>query len=242
MNLLIVDDEEMEAEVIQKLIDWDQVRISNVYTAYSARQAIEVLKQNYISIVLSDIEMPRGSGHDLAKWIQENKPETVVIFLTGHADFTYAAAAIRLDVVDYLLKPVDAGRLREALERAVKRVPGGMEEEGDLSAPEVVRRIKLYVKENCGQEITRAKLAEKYFIHPDYLSRIFREQAGIPFSNYIIKVRVKRAKQLLMNTNQTISYIAAAVGYSNTAYFAKHFKRETGETPKEYRKHMRDER
>ena len=84
-------------------------------------------------------------------------------------------------------------------------------------------------------EINRAEVAERFFIHPDYLSHIFRDWAGITFQDYVIKMRIDKAKKMLIYTDAPISNIADQAGYSNTAYFAKHFKRETGMTPKEYR-------
>ena len=102
--------------------------------------------------------------------------------------------------------------------------------------PDMIKEIKIFIEENSGEEISRNDLAAKVFLHPDYLSRIFKEQMGMSLSDFIIQVRIDKAKVLLQKTDDRISDISAKVGYPNTAYFTKLFKRATGMTPKEFRK------
>lgn len=102
--------------------------------------------------------------------------------------------------------------------------------------PDMIKEIKVFIEENSGEEISRNDLAAKVFLHPDYLSRIFKEQMGMSLSDFIIQVRIDKAKVLLQKTDDRISDISAKVGYPNTAYFTKLFKRATGMTPKEFRK------
>ena len=183
--------------------------------------------------------MTQGSGLDLTHWIRENEVEAEVIYLTGHAEFSYATEALRLGAVDYLLKPVEQEDLMRALEKAARNIPDFKGNTETLNAEKIVEKAKIYIKENSNREISRAEVAEQFFIHPDYLSHIFKEWAGITFQDFVIKTRMDKAKKMLIYTDTSISNIAASTGYSNTAYFAKHFKRETGMTPKEYRQNAR---
>lgn len=243
MNILIVDDEKMEIEIIQKLIDRDRIICSNIYTAQSVKEAKKIIRKYPVSIMICDIEMPEENGHDLVRWIRDNKIETEVIYLTGHAEFSYATTALRLGAVDYLLKPVEKEALMDALEKAAMKIPEiQQEKEKTLSTEQIVDRVKDYIHNNFEKDISRVEIAEQFFIHPDYLSHIFREWTGVTFQDYVIQVRIENAKKLLAYTDFSISNIATNSGYSNTAYFAKHFKRETGLTPKEYRKMIRKEK
>jgi two-component system, response regulator YesN len=122
LNILIVDDEFSAIEAVQKGINWDELAISGVYTAMGMKEAIEQLNKHEIHIMLSDIEMPMGTGLDLLKWVNENKPNTECIFMTCHADFSYAQQAIRLGGLDYLLKPLNYERVEEAISRAVEKI------------------------------------------------------------------------------------------------------------------------
>lgn len=122
INLLIVDDEVQVADSIKEALPWDELGIHKVLTANSMKQAIRVLGENEISIMLCDIEMPKGNGIELLRWVRENKRDIENIFLTCHADFSYAKEAIALGSMDYLLKPVPFSDLRQILEKAVRKV------------------------------------------------------------------------------------------------------------------------
>ena len=90
------------------------------------------------------------------------------------------------------------------------------------------------------RRLFNSEIAEKFFIHPDYLSHIFKEKEGVSFSLYLIKCRIEKAKKLLGSTDMSIMKVSMMSGYSNPAYFTKHFKRITGITPKEYRAQLED--
>ncbi|MFA9465171.1 MAG: response regulator [Velocimicrobium sp.] len=122
MNLLIVDDEPLEVAIIEQMIDKKTFDLEEVYIAYNMKQAIEVLESHEISILLSDIQMPKGSGHELVQWSLAHGLAITSIFLTSHADFNYAREAIRLNVNEYLLKPVKKDDLSQALFAAIETV------------------------------------------------------------------------------------------------------------------------
>lgn len=121
-NLLVVDDEEIAIRGIVQGIDWSSLPISNIYTAYDAEEAKELLAEHTIHIILSDIDMPNQSGINLLEWVNDNYPSSVTIFLTGHADFKYAQQAVQLDCFDYLLKPVDHQVLKTCVSEALDKV------------------------------------------------------------------------------------------------------------------------
>lgn len=119
---MIVDDEILEVAVIEKMIDKEKFGIDEIYKAYSMNQAIGILGQYKISILLSDIEMPKGSGHQLVEWIREREMEVIPIFLTSHAEFEYAQKALMMQVMDYLLKPIEKEALEKSLFMAVEMI------------------------------------------------------------------------------------------------------------------------
>ena len=121
-NLLVVDDEEIAIRGIVQGIDWSSLPVSNIYTAYDAEEAKELLTEHTIHVILSDIDMPNQSGIDLLEWVNDNCPSSVTIFLTGHADFKYAQQAVQLDCFDYLLKPVDHQILKTCVSGALDKV------------------------------------------------------------------------------------------------------------------------
>ncbi|GEM_PF-749865 len=122
MNILVVDDEYYIVQGITNNMNWDKLSIDTVYTAYSMKQAQEVFLNHEIDILLTDIEMPRGSGLDLIAWTIENSYHPVKLLLTGHQNFSYAQKAILLQCFQYVLKPVETSVLENELMRAVTKV------------------------------------------------------------------------------------------------------------------------
>lgn len=232
MNLLIVDDEPLEVAVIETMIDKTELGIDEIYKAYSMSEAIEMMQSHEISILLSDIEMPKGSGHRLVEWVREQNLNLIPVFLTSHADFDYAREAMRLKVNEYLLKPVEKEDLDRALTAAVELAKPFQ----TPKTPEIIQQVKAYINENLDREISRAELAEAVHLHPDYLSHFFKSKTDMSISDYISSVRLDHAMTLLLTSEKPVSEIAFESGYANMAYFSKIFKRATGMTPTEYRK------
>lgn len=121
-SLLVVDDEKYAVWGVSRGIDWKELEIDRVFEAFNTDEAIEILAKNEIHVVISDIEMPRRSGLELLKWIRQNSPETMVIFLTAHAEFNYAREALELGSFNYALKPVDHQELRNMVAVALETV------------------------------------------------------------------------------------------------------------------------
>jgi len=121
-NLLMVDDEVHVLEGLKADLDFARLGIANVFEAINVRQAKDVFAAHDIHVLLCDIEMPRGSGLELLEWVNGRRAETVCIFLTSHAEFRYAQRAIQLGSLDYLLKPVAAGELEQAIRKAIREV------------------------------------------------------------------------------------------------------------------------
>ncbi|MBM7568885.1 response regulator [Paenibacillus sacheonensis] len=121
MNVLLVDDDYFVVTALEKKIDWASLDIENVHTANNVAQAREILKHHDIQILVSDIEMPQGSGLELLAWIREEQYNVQAIFLTNYADFNYAQKAIELRSFEYFLKPIQFDKLMLIIRKAVER-------------------------------------------------------------------------------------------------------------------------
>ena len=122
MNVLIVDDDRFVVSALEQKIDWASLGIQQVHTAYNIRQAKKVFDANIIHILISDIEMPQGSGLELLAWIRSEGINVQAIFLTNFADFNYAQKAIELQSFEYYLKPIEFDKLELIIKKAVKKV------------------------------------------------------------------------------------------------------------------------
>ena len=96
-------------------------------------------------------------------------------------------------------------------------------------------RICLYVQEHFQKEVTRESVAEEFHLNPNHLSRLFRQQGLMRFTDYLTWVRIDRAKFLLKHHELPLGAVAAGCGFGETAYFCRVFKLKTKQTPTEYR-------
>lgn len=122
MNILIVDDEVIVVNLLKKHIDWRSLGMNEVFTAYTAMDAREIVSGNKIDIIVCDIEMPQENGLFFLAWVRESFPDIVKIILTGYPDFKYAQDAINIGVVKYLLKPVGFEELSETVRLAADEI------------------------------------------------------------------------------------------------------------------------
>ncbi len=96
---------------------------------------------------------------------------------------------------------------------------------------QIVNYTVYYLENHYKEEITLEKLAQDQFLSPTYLSKIFKEATGVSPINYLIEIRLKRAKDMLKNDNLTIKEVASAVGYQDAYHFSKSFKKLYGVSP-----------
>lgn len=97
------------------------------------------------------------------------------------------------------------------------------------------RAISLYLQKNFSARITRESVALEYGISPNHLSRLFREEGGLGFNEYLTLVRLDRAKLLLSQYQMNMSEIAARTGFKDSSYMGRVFRKNTGMTLGEYR-------
>lgn len=122
MKLLIVDDQPSVSEGLRKGISWEELQIDEVFTAYNALEAREILKNETVDIMLCDIEMPVENGLQLLTWVRGEKIKTLCILLTSHAEFEYAREGIRLGAFDYVVQPALYSTIAATVKKAVEAV------------------------------------------------------------------------------------------------------------------------
>lgn len=108
LNVLLVDDEEAFLSVLSRRLSKRDITIFN---ALSGEEALSMLEENDIDVVVLDVKMPGISGIETLKRIQKMDEDVEVIMLTGHADVDVAMLGMSLGAFDYLLKPADIDEL-----------------------------------------------------------------------------------------------------------------------------------
>lgn len=98
-----------------------------------------------------------------------------------------------------------------------------------------IQYIKQYIGSHLNEDLSLTKIADISYFNPSYLSRLFKQETGVKLSDYIMEVRINKAKELLKETNLKIFEIALMVGLESSTYFGRVFKKYTNETAQEYR-------
>ena len=103
----------------------------------------------------------------------------------------------------------------------------------------IIKNIKSYINDNLEFDISLENMANLFHYNARYLGRLFKKETGLYINDYITETRLQMAKKLLINSNQTIIFVANKVGFNSVTYFNKIFKQFTGFTPTEYRNNKR---
>ena len=121
-KVMIVDDNCLTAEGIEKNIDWKSLDANVVAVKYNSLSALDTLKSSHVDLIISDIEMPDLDGISLSQKAQEIQPFIKVILVSAYDKFEYAKRAIRLGVYDYIEKPLDYIYLTEKVKNAFTEI------------------------------------------------------------------------------------------------------------------------
>lgn len=260
-RVLVADDEPIERTVVNKTIQKYFKGQLEVVEAVNGREAVQLFFEKKCQIALLDIEMPGINGLEAAERIRQNDKECSIVFLTAFDEFAYAKRAISVRALDYLLKPGADEELVAVLEEAIQiakeneqRGENGVcrntepdrsivpEENEDLEQPAenvrmtaVAEGIREYIDTHYMEDISLQTAAGAMNYSEAYFCKIFKQCFDKSFIVYLSEYRVEKAKQLLADVVINVKDISASVGYRDSNYFAKVFKRVVGTTPTEYR-------
>lgn len=106
---------------------------------------------------------------------------------------------------------------------------------GNQKTGDCITKLQRFIRTNYAQDITLSDAAEQVYLNPIYVSRIFKERTGETFTEYLAKVRIDAAVDLLDNSNKYVYEICELAGYHNLKYFYKVFKKIMGCSPSDYR-------
>lgn len=389
MNIVIIDDESVICDGLSHMI-------SNINTTYhiigvftDASEALQTSDWDNIQLVFTDISMPGMDGLKFLRLLKEINSYIMVVIITAYAKFEYAQEAIKYQVLDYLLKPVDKKQLTDILKKAefeyqkrnmleqdasylashieqlrkyffmsrifdesymspdklnetliryklddklvdlyviktchkkseLKKILSGLEdadlcfylygsdsiytvlslynpaikkstltisnlEDTFVSAAEglsvsdnlsdvylsllsnlneKLKKVNLYnekslpiitdpaigktfspnvaniveyIRKNYSKHLSLARISEEIYLHPNYLSNIFKKEVGITLTDYLNVYRVMSAEKLLLDPKNKIYWVTEQVGFVNQRYFGEVFKKVTGMTPTQFR-------
>ena len=238
-SIMIVEDEYLVRQGIASLVNYEQFGMQVISQAENGIEAWQKFQENPADILLTDINMPQMNGLELSKLVRDQAPKCHIVFLTGYDDFDYARTAIKLGADDYLLKPFSKDDVEEMLAKVQTKLDKerkkaqiqNLVDQGQHSELEEAIHERL-----ADSELSLKNLAFQLGFSPSYLSVLIKKELGLPFQDYLIQERMKKAKLLLLTTDLKIYEIAEQVGFDDMNYFSQRFKQVVGLTPRQFKK------
>lgn len=141
----------------------------------------------------------------------------------------------RADYMEKVMHAPDVRELRSWFIGKFRECTANMQTKKDEHENSLVRRAQEYIQDNYQKDLSLDELSKELDISPYYFSKLFKEETGSNFVEYVTKLRMTRAKGLLRDEQRSMKEICAEVGYSDPNYFSRLFKKNFGVTPTEYR-------
>lgn len=126
-------------------------------------------------------------------------------------------------------------KLRRWANRTLQRLQEDLVSQAQHTRHHIVHQVKRIVARELGHDLSVKSIADRVYLHPVYLSKVFKAVTGESLGDYIIRIRMEKALYMLKHTNRRIYEITTELGYQNPQYFSKMFKKYYGMTPQEYR-------
>jgi len=250
LKVLLVDDKTAIVDGLEYLIDWGSIGYEIAGKATSAKDALSLAEKIKFDLVVTDIRMPDMDGIEMIEQLMTFMTGTKYILLSAYSEFEYAKRAVDKQISGYILKPVNDQELTEVLKRVKLEIEKEKKYE-DLITKEIdmsddfrsgqqsgmIKKVMEYADEHYSDcDLNLNYLASIFYVTPSYLGRLFKRNTGETFSDYLLKVRMNKAKQLLKTTETPVYEIARMVGFSDANYFCMKFQTIVGTTTTNYRK------
>ena len=229
-TVLVVDDDPGILGMHTRLVEGSGRR---AITARNGREALACIEEKPPDLILLDLMMPEMDGFAVLDELRsrETTRDIPVIILTARllsdADLERCNRGVATILGKGLFSAEETlGHIEAALTR---------QHTLNKATQQLIRKAMAYIHTHYAESVTREEIAEHVGISADYLTDCLRQELGITPTTYIRRYRVRRACDLLQNTEQSITQIALAVGFSDGAHFTRTFQREMNMTPRAYR-------
>lgn len=204
--------------------------------ASSAEEALAILKKpNIVDLIILDVRMQGMSGLEALDKAKKLCPDAAIIISTGYSSKDTALEALRGHADEYIEKPLDIEKTKAVIEKLLEQ----KSDQADISSCDIkdkVEKVKRFIERNCAKKVSLNDAANVVYLSSKYLSRAFKQHAGVGFSDYRLNLKINKAKELLEKTGYKIDQISDRLDYQNTESLIRQFKKFTGLTPTQYRK------
>lgn len=239
LRVFIVEDEEIIRRGLVETLNWEDMGAVVIGDAADGDEALPLIREMAPDVVLTDIKMQRMDGLTMLRTLRQEGNMTPVVLLTSYADFSYVREALRLQAVDYLLKPVEEEEISKVLQKigsaAVTADDRPFAQElakaSQSKNPYVLATWQAIVN-NYQQHLSLEQVAEQQGVSLSYISRKLKEDTGNTFGTLLTMYRLQQAVRLLQAGTWRMYEVAEQAGFSDYKNFCQLFKRYLGKTPR----------
>lgn len=237
LRVLLVDDEIMIREGFKKLFDWEAHECVVVGEAADGMEAITKIDEEQPDIVIMDINIPIINGLKVIQLSRVKYPSMAFVIVSGYDDFSYCREALRLQITDYILKPVNYEEFGFCIDRLkISLYNNEVKEKPVVKKERVITGITKYMQEHLSEDVSLHILSEEFHLNSQYISQLFKNEIGVNFLTYLTNIRMEHAKKLLLSSSLSIAEVSEQSGYGDYRVFTKVFKKSEGITPSQYRR------
>lgn len=230
---LIVDDDPATLELHMRIVQ-SRLGEHTILKARNGREALEIMQEKRPDLVLLDLMMPELDGFGVLEAMREKEGmrDIPVIVLTGQILTEKEMARLNRGVATVL------GKGLFSVEETLNHIDTALARKRKLGseARRLVRQAMAYLHEHYAETISREDLAHHLGMSSDYLTYCFRREVEMTPIAYLNRYRVNQAKILLAESDKNITEIAIEVGFSDSSYFSRVFRRQVGISPDAYRR------
>lgn len=246
ITAIVVEDENKIREGFLRILNWEEFDIEIVGTARNGLEGLNLIKNLEPDIAFVDLNMPVMDGMELLEKTF-SKYETKSIIISGYSDFTYAQEALRYNVFDYLLKPVDKDELISVINRyhtlnnkelSQEKIINILNDFFELPINNkniIVNNSIKYIEKNLEEKINATIMSEYLNISVSKLNYIFKEELSMTFHKFLTLYRIRMALEMLAFSDDMVYEIGMKVGFPNYQYFSDIFKKTVGITTSDFR-------
>jgi YesN/AraC family two-component response regulator len=243
-NIAIIDDEPDFVELFRHYFRNDYQFAG--FLDYAS--AVHLIRKGEFDAVMLDIMLPGENGLEILKEIKETT-QIPVLMITASKKRDDIISALRNGADDYLEKPFDFDiirqRLGEALRKRVMTLPEDIPALVDLAPDQTLNlegadhRVKMVlalIERDFASPLTLHHLSKMLNLAPYYLGRLIKQETGYSFKEILARYRMKRASDMLLQSQQRIKEVARMCGFANFHYFCRMFHRFFGHPASRHRK------
>ena len=219
-----------------------------IVPAYEAGYPIEREKHLEEMVLKGDVQSAVSDAEQFFQWMIEQYPDhdmairlKVLEFVMRAEYSVYHEGGVKyhfLDRDDYLqtvLASENFDELRAWFLRKIADSARNVSTKADEKANRIVAKARAFIDRNFQRDLTLEEVSREVHVSPYYFSKLFKEQTGENFINYLTLRRIETAKQLLSDGRLNVKSVCTEIGYNDPNYFSRLFKRFEGVTPTEYR-------